>query len=49
MDADKWKVRNNDYEVRPGGCGFGISDKEVMYTLNTIDRHIVAVVCGNGA
>lgn len=43
LDGDKWKIRNTDYETRFGGCGFGISYKDVMYTLNTVDRHIVAV------
>lgn len=46
LDGDKFKVRNNEYETRAGGCGFGLTDKEVMYTLNTVDRHIVAVIRG---
>lgn len=42
LDGDKWKPRNNGYETRRGGCGFGLNAMDVSYTLNTIDRHIVA-------
>lgn len=44
LDGDKWKVRPMDNYERTGGNGFGIGDGEVMYTLNTVDRHIVAVI-----
>ena len=44
LDGDKFKVRNNGYKTRKGGCGFGLSKKGVMYTLNTIDQHIVAIL-----
>lgn len=33
----------DNYEMT-GGNGFGIGVGEVMYTLNTVDRHIVAVI-----
>ena len=44
LDGDKWKVRPKDNYHRAGGNGFGINDECVMYTINTVDRHIVAVV-----
>ena len=31
---------------RVGGNGFGLSDEGCMYTLNTIDQHMVAIVYG---
>lgn len=44
LDGDKWKIRPMDNYERAGGNGFGICVREVMYTLNTVDRHIVAVI-----
>ena len=44
LDGDKWKVRPNDNYERAGGNGFGINGVGCMYTLNTVDRHIVAVI-----
>ena len=43
LDGDKFKVRNDDYKMRKGGNGFGVSTRQVCYTLNTVDRHIVAL------
>lgn len=43
LDGDKWKVRKT-YLPRQGGNGFGLGFGEVVYTLNTIDRHIVALL-----
>ena len=44
-DGDKLKARRSiDYKPRKGGPGFGLSSANVMYTLNTIDQHIVARV-----
>lgn len=40
LDGDKLKVRHG---TRMGGNGFGISYDDVCYTLNTVDRHMVAV------
>lgn len=45
MDGDKWKPRQN-YKPRKGGSGFGINGGGAMYTLNTVDRHIVAILGG---
>ena len=45
IDADKMKFRYTTKE-RVGGNGFGLSDEGVMYTLNTIDQHMVAVIYG---
>lgn len=42
LDGDKFKFRYN-YSNRQGGNGFGLSDKDVSFTLNTIDRHMVAI------
>lgn len=47
LDGDKWKTRPNDDYERKGGNGFGINGGGCMYTLNTVDRHIVAI-CGGG-
>ena len=43
LDGDKWKPRKT-YLPRRGGCGFGISADSACYTLNTVDRHIVAIL-----
>ena len=43
LDGDKWKPRP-EYRPRQGGNGFGINDGGAMYTLNTVDRHIVAIL-----
>ena len=43
LDGDKWKPRKT-YRQRQGGNGFGISADCVGYTLNTVDRHIVAIL-----
>ena len=45
LDADKMKFRYTSKE-RSGGNGFGISSDGCMYTLNTIDHHMVAIVYG---
>lgn len=45
LDADKMKFRYTSKE-RSGGNGFGISSDGCMYTLNTIDHHMVAIVHG---
>ena len=42
LDGDKWKERP-EYRKRQGGNGFGLSWEGVMYTLTTVDRHIVAL------
>ena len=42
LDGDKMKFRYTTKE-RVGGNGFGMSDEGCMYTLNTIDQHMVAV------
>ena len=44
LDGDKWKVRPDGNYARKGGNGLGVSEAEVMYTLTTADRHVVAVV-----
>lgn len=41
IDADKMKFR---YHERTGHSGFGLSDEGVGYTVNTVDRHIIAYV-----
>ena len=41
--ADKFKFRY-DWRPRVGGNGFGLSNEGVMYTLNTIDQHMVGIV-----
>lgn len=46
IDADKMKFRYTTKE-RAGGNGFGLSDEGCMYTLNTIDQHMVAIVYGS--
>lgn len=33
-----------DWKPRVGGNGFGLSNEGVMYTLNTIDQHMVGIV-----
>lgn len=43
LDADKMKFRYTSKE-RAGGNGFGLSDDGCMYTLNTIDHHMVAII-----
>ena len=45
LDADKMKFGYTSKE-RSGGNGFGISSDGCMYTLNTIDHHMVAIVYG---
>ena len=45
IDADKMKFRYTTKE-RVGGNGFGLSDEGCMYTLNTIDQHMVGIVYG---
>ena len=45
LDADKMKFRYTTKD-RIGGNGFGLSDEGCMYTLNTIDHHMVAVIYG---
>ena len=45
LDADKMKFRYTTKE-RAGGNGFGLSEEEVMYTLNTIDQHMVGIIYG---
>ena len=45
IDADKMKFRYTTKD-RVGGNGFGLSDEGCMYTLNTIDQHMVAIVYG---
>ena len=42
LDGDNWKERP-EYRKRQGGNGFGLSEEGVMYTLTTVDRHIVAL------
>ena len=42
LDGDKWKEQP-EYRKRQGGNGFGLSEEGVMYTLTTVDRHIVAL------
>ena len=43
LDGDKFKFRYN-YATRKGGNGYGLSCKNVMFTLNTIDQHMVAIL-----
>lgn len=43
LDADKWKYRPSDNYERVGGNGFGVGDKQVMYTLDTTMVHYVAI------
>ena len=43
LDGDKFKFRY-DWRPRVGGNGFGLSTEGVMYTLNTIDHHMVGIV-----
>ena len=43
LDGDKWKPRKT-YRQRQGGSGFGINTDGAGYTLNTVDRHIVAIL-----
>lgn len=44
LDMDKLKVRRNEsFAVRKGGNGFGVSEKNVCFTLNTVDRHAFAI------
>lgn len=42
LDGDKFKFRYNE-KPRRGGSGFGLSH-DVMYTLNTIDKHMVGII-----
>ena len=42
LDGDKWKERP-EYRKRQGGNGFGLSEEGVMYTMTSVDRHIVAL------
>ena len=43
LDGDKMKFRYTTKE-RAGGNGFGLSVEGCMYTLNTIDQHMVAII-----
>ena len=43
LDGDKWKPRKV-YRQRRGGNGLGINTDGASYTLNTVDRHIVAIL-----
>lgn len=43
LDGDKMKFRYN-WKTRKGGNGFGLSEENVAYTLNTIDQHMVGIV-----
>ena len=45
LDQDKMKFRYTTLN-RVGGNGFGLSDEGCMYTLNTIDNHMVAIIYG---
>ena len=45
LDGDKFKFRYN-WAPRVGGNGYGLSEENVSYTLNTIDQHMVAIVYG---
>lgn len=45
LDGDKFKFRYH-WGKRQGGNGFGLSEEGCMYTLNTIDRHMVAIIYG---
>ena len=45
IDADKMKFRYTTKD-RVGGNGFGLSEEGCMYTLNTIDQHMVAIIYG---
>ena len=45
IDADKMKFRYTTKD-RVGGNGFGLSDEGCMYTLNTIDQHMVGIIYG---
>lgn len=46
LDGDKFKFRYN-WAPRAGGNGYGLSEENVSYTLNTIDQHMVAIVYGS--
>lgn len=43
LDGDKWKCGKHMYRLRPGGGGLGVNYRNVGYTVNTVDRHIVAI------
>ena len=43
IDGDKMKFRYC-WSTRKGGNGFGLSESGEMYTLNTIDQHMVGIV-----
>ena len=43
IDGDKMKFRYC-WSMRKGGNGFGLSETGEMYTLNTIDQHMVGIV-----
>ena len=43
VDGDKMKFRYH-WKTREGGNGFGLSDEGVMYTLNTVDQHMVGII-----
>ena len=45
LDGDKFKFRYN-WAPRAGGNGYGMSEENVSYTLNTIDQHMVGIVYG---
>jgi len=44
LDGDKILKARRTTKERAGGNGFGISTNNVSFTLNTIDRHGVAVI-----
>lgn len=46
LDGDKFKFRYN-WAPRVGGNGYGMSEENVSYTLNTIDQHMVGIVYGS--
>lgn len=43
LDLDKLKPRNPNFVVRKGGSGFGISEKNVMYTIDATIVNAVAI------
>lgn len=49
LDGDKWKTGKAMFKTRKGGSGIGIGYSNAMYTLSTMDRHIVADCRESGA
>lgn len=43
IDGDKFKFRHC-YEMRKGGQGWGLSTKDLGYTVTIRDRHMVCVI-----